>query len=404
MWLAQDVRMIPYLAGCQAPLAVVGTMLLVCRFVSRELGHAFYGLIAMTVFGVTTTYHECVSSYSGSYFVISMMTFMLALVAAQSWRLTGRAIYLCWCVIFCGLSPAWLGGGILSGVWCAIYLFPWPEPGEHRGTGPWKKRWWLCAVPILGSLLFLAISLPRTAAQIIHAEHYHGKTVFQAFDLVEGTIRTARTLVDSQVLGMFGLHFISPFPWPVVLVGLVLLLCGGIWWWRRAANRRLMLLGISLVLFFDLLAFSARVLWPYDQLHNWTRYHLAPHLGLVFFLMGGLPGMMAKRFPFGQGPGLTHLQARFIGGLIVASLICHFPRCESNHFFRKDQARMFELIEEKNKICQTHGIDAATAREALGFHQMPDCFRGDNAWDFLRGSESPKPMTPAEAKRWLGPE
>jgi hypothetical protein len=62
---------------------------------------------------------------------------------------------------------------------------------------------------------------------------------------------------------------------------------------------------------------------------------------------------------------------------------------------------VLKRVELIDAACRMHGIDAATARAALGFLQFPASYRGDNAWDFLRGSPAPRPMSVDEARTLL---
>ena len=61
---------LPAVAQLHGLLGVIAGMWLIYAFVRRELGHPFYGLIAMSAFGVTTSYYECVTWYSASFFML----------------------------------------------------------------------------------------------------------------------------------------------------------------------------------------------------------------------------------------------------------------------------------------------------------------------------------------------
>jgi hypothetical protein len=291
MSLVRGQARIPMAAQIQGPLAVVLGMWVLYLFVRRELGHPLYGLVAMTAWGVTTTYIQAVTWYSASFFILALDTFLLGLLSAQAWRRTHRWPHLVACAIWCALAPGWFGGGILAGAWCALYLLPdWPiDRPEDSAPAPlrrplvvWLLRCWPAAVPLAGSLLFLAVSLPKTASRIIHAGHYQGKTVFEAFNLPAGLENTVRTLADNQVLGAFGVHRSAAFSWPTAIVIVCALAAIGALWYRAAPHRRLLLLGLAVILASDVLTYSARADWSYERtVHTWTRYHLFPHLGVV---------------------------------------------------------------------------------------------------------------------------
>jgi len=59
----------------------------------------------------------------------------------------------------------------------------------------------LALVPLLGSALFLAVSLPRTAAYIMHLPHYDEKTALQAFHPLRGLQYTFWSVVENLLLG-----------------------------------------------------------------------------------------------------------------------------------------------------------------------------------------------------------
>jgi len=403
---------IPAAAQVQGPLAVILGMWLLYVFVRRELGLPIYGLISMTAWGVTTAYIQAVTWYSGSFFILSLDTFLLALLAAQAWRKSGSARYLLLCAACCAVAPGWFGGGILAGPWCSIYLLPVigvgpgtraNEPAPARG--PEHRRWrdWLPSVaPVLGSVLFLAVSLPRTAERIVHASHYEGKTVFQAFDLWAGVADTVRTLADNQVLGAFGIYRASAFSWPVALAITGILVVAGAAWWRFAPYRRLILLGLAIVLASDVLTYGARAEWGYARtVHTWSRYHLFPHLGLVLFLAGGLPRVLERRLRPLPAGGLTRNQAAAVLVLIAVALSCHMRRSIRSHIFFPAQIAVLERVERVDKYCRRLGISGDTARQVLGFLPFPLGYANDNAWDFLRGSPEPGTVTVEQARQLL---
>jgi hypothetical protein len=410
MQLAPGQSSIPRLAQAQGPAAVVLGMWLLYLFVRRELRHPVYGLIAMVLWGVTSAYIQSVTWYSGSFFILSLDTMLLAFLAAQAWERTGRWLHLALCVAWCSLAPAWFGGGILVGVLCTCYLLGAPSqaPGgavpASRGAGP---GWPPAAarlpafVPLMGSALFLAVSLPRTAAKIVHASHYQGKTVFQAFDVVSGAESTIRTLADNQVLGAIGVYRASAFAWPAALVLAGLFVGLGVLWWRLAWNRRLLVLGVAIILASDLLTYSARADWSYERtVHTWTRYHLFPHLGLVLFVAGGLPRFLAHRLTKAT-EGIGRREMAILLALVAAAFAVHVSRAYRSHFYFPQQAAVLKRVERTDTYCRALGISGDTARQALGFLAFPLGYADDNAWDFLRGSPDPRPLTVEEAGRLL---
>jgi hypothetical protein len=265
----------------------------------------------------------------------------------------------------------------------------------------------------LGTALFLAVSLPLTAATIMNLEHYNGRTALEAFRPLVGLGYTARSVVDNLLLGVVGVWGIDM---PVALVPVVLLAAAvlGAWWWRQAPDRRLMLLGLGLIGSAYLLVYSARATWGYDNLMTqpgWTRYHLLPHLGLVCFFCGGLPGRSSRWFRLSEDGRLTRRQRRAVLALVGACFLVHLPRALAcagaggwdQAGIRRAQTADLRRIEEVDAVCREHHISAAAARQALGpFHSNALYEERVNGWDFLRGSDDPHPLPAAEVKRLLG--
>src|SRR5262249_43098864 len=202
------------------------------------LGHCFYGLIAMILFGVTLKYNEAVFWFAASFAVLALDTTLLALLAAQRWRQTGRRRDLAWCVLWSALAPAWFASGVLAGPLCCLYLLPCrtsggrkPPDGVQESGGlrlPLARllaRW---LVPLLGTAAFLAVSLSQNLHHIQHAEHFQGRTAAQVFQPVAGLKLTARTLVDNLVLGVGA--FGTTCPRAAVPVVVLLLVLAGSWW------------------------------------------------------------------------------------------------------------------------------------------------------------------------------
>jgi hypothetical protein len=305
--------------------------------------------------------------------------------------------------------------------------------------------------PLAGTAAFLAVSLPRTAQKIMHLEHYDGGTAVEAFHPLQGLVYTGRSVVDNLLCGVLGFGTVHC---PVGLVPVVLLAVAalGVWWWWRAPCRRLLLLGLGMVGSSYLLVYSARAEWGYDNrmnLPNWTRYHLLPQLGLTLFVAGGLrlrvPVFRVLRvwplrlvFPLGSrgghqpakgghiadrprtaaggaGPGgeepevgptagVTCRQAVGYVVLVAALFAIQLPRGILYTLQPEPgQAEALRRIEAVDAVCREHHISAETARQVLGRLQIPAADSRENGWDFLRGSDDPRPIDPADARRLLAP-
>lgn len=405
-WLlcqAGNVTWLPYVAALHGPLAVVLGMVLVFLFVRRELGHPGYGLIAMALFGITSQYAEAVRWFAASFAILALDTILLALLAAQRWRQTGRARHLAWAALWSALAPCWFASGILAGPLCFLYLLPgsatvtW-SPG-HLVT--WSRRLAVASIPVLGSVLFLAVTLPRNADHIMHLEHYKmsHKTAVQAFQLDIGLAYTARSLVDNLLLGTFGIGGVN-CPVGLVVPLLLMLVAGAVWWWLRAPNRRLLLVGLGLIFLSYVLTYSARSEWGYHQVSSWGRYQLLPHLGLVLFISGGLPrfeGWLLQDWPTAPQRWLALLLLARLGEVLF---VTQLPRSAFTYHDSR-QAADLARIRAVDARCVEHGISAAAVKDALPPLRVQGSGDRDNGWDFLRGSPAPQPLPRWEVRRIL---
>jgi hypothetical protein len=259
-------------------------------------------------------------------------------------------------------------------------------------------------VPLLGTLLFLAVSLPRTAEHILHLKHYGGRTALDAFQPLIGLVYTGRSVVDNLLFGVFGLTGVQV--WlplvPVVLLGLA---AAGVWWWRRAPRPRLLLLGLGMIGSGYLLVYSARADWAYEGSMNqpgWSRYHLLPQLGLALFVVGGLPGWAGRWFLLDGSEQLTGRQARALLILLGACLVVQLPRAITcGPDWLPGQRVALEKVERVDAACRQHRISAELAAKALPRLAIPGAGDEGTGWELLRGSDDPVPMTPEEARRLL---
>jgi hypothetical protein len=409
--LAGRASAVPYLTAWQGPLAVLAAVLLLYLFVRRELGHPLYGLTAAALFGVSTVYEQAVYWFSSSFSVLTLDTLLLGLLAAQGWRRTGRVAYLVLCALLAALAPTWFASGVLAGAFCTLYLLlPGPDaPASGRRWPALVRHFLVALVPLAGTGLFLAVSLPRTAQAIMHLPHYGDQTALESFKPLPGLKYTFWSVVENLLLGAVGVGSVNvPFGfavavWPLLLVAIV-------WWWRGApAGRRLMLLGLGLIFGSYLLVYSARADWRYEGWMNqpmWSRYHLLPQLGLALFVAGGLP-RWAGRWGLQGEPVLTPRQTGALLGLVALLCVTQFPRVVWTEWGGEEeivrQQEVLRHIDQVDAQCRAHRVSRATARAALGRLSVPGSGEREDGWEMLRGSPDPDPsITPEEARRLLG--
>jgi hypothetical protein len=412
--LAGRLTLLPLFTCLVGPAALLLGFWLVYVFVRRELGHPFYAVLAVVLFAVTSVYNQAVCWFAASFAIFSLDTMLLGLLACQRWRQTGRGLYLDLSVLACVLAPGWFALGILAGPLCCLYLLP---PDEWRvASGEWRERrtfftrhstrhWTL--LPLAGTALFLAVSLPRAGEAILHAGHYQGRSAVEAFHPLTGLTFTARSLIDNLLLGLVGATGVA-LPWWCIAVILPAVVAVAAWWWRQACDRRLMLLGLGLIGSSYLLCYSARALWGYERMVEppFARYHLLPHLGLVLFFCGGLPG---RGVALDADGSIASRQRRFLCWLIGVSFLLQLPRgllfsspTDWRQFAQvREQQAALRRIEEVDSRCRQYHISAADARQALGRLNVPLSLDVIDGWEFLVGSDDPRALPPEEVKRLL---
>jgi hypothetical protein len=237
----------------------------------------------------------------------------------------------------------------------------------------------------------------------MHLEHYRDKTALESFQPLVGLLYSARSLVDNLLPGVVGVGGFS-FPLPLVTVLVPALLLAAVWWWRRAPDRRLLLVGAGAVTAAYLLAYSARATWPYFQVRDWSRYQLFPQLGWTLFLCGGLPRWNGRRFTLDPSGRLSRRQTWFVAALTVVLFGTQLPRCiivPIHGFSVPGQMAVLRHIEAVDARCRAEHIDRDTAREALGWLEVPGSTGVRNGWDLLHGSAAPEPVGVEEARRRL---
>jgi hypothetical protein len=395
---------IPQTLACQGPVALLLALVLVYLLVQRETGQPFLGLLAIIFFGVSSRYQGAVNWFAATFALLSLDTILLSLLAAQRWRQTGRPYHLALSAFWAALAPGWFGSGLLAGPLSALYLLC-PVPSSRHPSRPVpcpgdRTRGWLGLIPLAGTGLALALSLPQNAKEILNLPRVEVEgTAWQTFDLLTGALYTARSLVDMvpATLGVWG----WTCPVPVVVPGLIVLTGLASWWWWRANHRRLMWVGLGFILTSYLLIYSGRAYMSYEGAYGNDRYHLFAHLGLVLFVCGGpLPCSFEAR----SRPRALVLALALFGLLTLTQI----PRCHRSGQDPQQQVD-FQRIEKVDSLCRLHHMDAETARKALPPFDIAGCFEREvdghvlSGWDFLRGSDTPRPISLEQARQILEP-
>jgi hypothetical protein len=342
------------------------------RYVWNETQDATASLMAAMLFGVSATYAEAIYWYAASPALAALVCGLIGLLGAQ--RNTRLGLLLA----FLGplTAPGWFAGGVLMGPLVAIYL-----------AG--KKRWWPMVVPLLGTATYLAISLPLTAKQILHADHYQGRTALQAFDPLMGLWNTIRSLADHTFLAQFGIWNVAMPEWLAVPVAIGVIV-GLVWWWKRAPRRTLVVMGAVLLLLNNLLIFGARAGWSYsDLLVGWSRYQAYPQFGLALILAGGW-----RSWQFNKKIFLFVLVAMFLLQLPRAILGC-YP-------WNSQQLPCLNQLDIAHRKCIQLGITRDDLIRAMPAEPVPNS-ADHNRWRFVSGSSTATLTDPEAIRQAVSP-
>ena len=418
---------LPLAGALTGVVGLLPAMAMTYHFVRRELGHPFYGLVALILFGVSSVYQQAVFWFAASFSVYALDVLLLALLAGQRYRETGRLRWLIACMACCATAPCWFATGVLAGPLCCLYLLPLRRDTEtgrqgdketrrqdHNESGMQRRcspspcllvSLSPCLLPLLGTAAFLAVSLPLTASQILHLEHYHDRPVADVFLPLTGALYTARSVVDNLSLGAFGITGVTVGMVAALPIFALLVAAGG-WWAYRSPRRRLALLGAGLIFGSYLLIYTGRATWSYDQVGfytpSWTRYHLQPQLGLTLLVCGGLPAWEGRWFGLDASGRLTSGQTRALAWLLGLTFLVQAPRGLLCYYEANPrQTETLRLIERVSAVCREKRISTEAARRALGELPMPESVTKVDGWEFLRGSDDPKEWSPEEVEDML---
>ena len=199
---------------------LVAVMLMTGHLVARETGRAGLGLAAMALMGTTSLMVAPAAWYSAGQPLWAGFGILAALWYAQSYRRSGRILTL----VLAGVSAAVAGGfwtiGHMAGPVAAVYL--WVD-GRRR-----CRR--AAIAPLAATLLAVGIFMAMAPRAIDSRVSFHGRTVRQAIDPVQGMFHTAQAIPENLVLGNLGLEaHTTPMQGLFLTLGLVILWAGSRW-------------------------------------------------------------------------------------------------------------------------------------------------------------------------------
>jgi hypothetical protein len=289
---------------------LVAVMLLAGRLVARETARAGLGLAAAALVGTTSLMLTPATWYSGGQPLWAGFAILAALWYAQSFRRNGRWPNLVLAALSAALAGAFWSAGHMAGPVAAVYL--WFD-GRRRCR-------LAAAVPLLATAVSAALLLSLAARPMDSKVSFHGRTVQQAMNPVQGAITTAQAIPENLVFANLGLDAITtPIQGIVLTLGLILLWASRRWQhpgadahrasWPTFAFNPLECAGAALVLGCYLLEWTFRGYFEYHNLRTLNPYAIVPwydvipQVGAVLFAMGWWSG---THRPAGSDPGLSH--------------------------------------------------------------------------------------------------
>ena len=223
--LAGNLQNLPYVLAIASYGILVAVMLMAGRLVARETGRAEAGLAVSALVGTTSLMLTPASWYSGGQPLWAGFGILSALWYAQSFRRSGRWTALALSAVAAGVAGGFWSAGHLAGPVTAVYL--WFD-GRRRCR-------LAAAVPPAATAAWVVLLLALAARPMDSTVSFHGRTVGEAADPVQGAITTAQAIPGNLILANLGLDS-EPTPVQGVVMTLSLL---AIWasrrWHRRAA-------------------------------------------------------------------------------------------------------------------------------------------------------------------------
>jgi hypothetical protein len=279
LWVqaAGSLAGLPRMFGLAAYLAYLLVMLLVGHVAAWETGRAEVGLAAMAGFGVSAVLWTTASWFAASQALWGAAGVIAAVAAVQRWRATGRWGWLAAAAGAAAAAPLFWSGGYVAGPAAVAYLAADDGPRRERLGG---------AALLLGVTGLVAVAAGLVAGpRIATAENFHGRTVAQAVNPVQGLVSTAQGVVEVLVLRNLGVAA-ETSPAQAAVLGLLL---AGVWAWTRGRPlrvNRLEAAGASAAVLGFALVYTARGYYGFENLRDLSWYQAIPEAGAALFAAG----------------------------------------------------------------------------------------------------------------------
>ncbi len=367
---AGTLHRLPEVLALAAYGILVAVMLMTGRLVARETGRAGLGVAAAALVGTTSLMLTPATWYSGGQPLWSGLAMLAALWYAQSYRRNARWPNLVFVAMATGLAGAFWSAGHLAGPLTAVYL--WFDG---------RRRCRLAAgIPILVTGLWVGLALSLATRPMDSKVSFHGRTVQQAMNPVQGAITTAQAIPENLVFANLGLSAITtPIQGIVLTIGLILLWASRRWGppgadprrrsWLPFAFNPLECAGAALVLGCYLVEWTFRGYFEYHNLRTLSPYAIVPwydvipQVGAVLFVVGWWSG---PHDPASATPGSPRrrisppTRSECLGIALVALGLLILNRPRVNALVRGTSPPLVESERENFKIARLLTMRAST--------------------------------------------
>jgi len=225
---AGNFERLPTVLAIASYSILVVVMLLIGRLVARETGRTSLGLASMILVGTTSLMLTPVTWYSAGQPLWAGAGILTTLWYAQCFRRSGR-----WPTLLLAAMTAPVAGwlwtvGHIAGPAAAVYL--WAD-GRRRCR-------LAAAVPLAAAVLGVALSLGMAARQIDSTISFHGHTIREAINPLQGLLHTGQAIPENLVFGNLGLTvFTTQSQGALLTLGLFVLWASRWWRWRSQSRK-----------------------------------------------------------------------------------------------------------------------------------------------------------------------
>ncbi len=310
---AGNLHDLPAVLATAAYCVLVAVMLLAGAIVARETRRLGAGLAASALVGTTSLMLTPASWYSGGQPLWAVFGILAALWHAQSFRRSGRWLHMAFAAMAAAIAGGFWSAGHLAGPVTAVYL--WIDGRRRCRTA--------ALVPVAATAAAVALMFATASRPMDSTVSFHGRTIRQAMNPVQGAITTAQAIPENLLFANLGLGAETTAIQGILLTaGLLAFWLGRRWRrhpdgldpagkpghpipWLSFAFNPLECAGLAIVVGCYLLEWTFRGYFEYHNLRTISTYAIVPwydvipHVGAVLFVVGWWSGPR----PAGQGGG-----------------------------------------------------------------------------------------------------